>query len=180
MNVFKHPFTCIISGPSGCGKTSFCVRLIANLDKLCTESDFRDIVWCSSEDATIPREQSAGARRRIVYHRGIPNFEKASNSPRPVVLDDPLNEAYSRDVYDRFTKGSLHRNINVILITQNLFYQLRFSRDISLKAMSLVVLKPCVTRISLPTSPDRCIPKTATGCTRATSTLCEGRTVTCC
>jgi hypothetical protein len=46
----------------------------------------------------IPREQLAGARRRIIYHRVIPDFEKASNDPRLVVLDDLLNEAYSRDV----------------------------------------------------------------------------------
>jgi hypothetical protein len=35
------------------------------------------------------------------------------------VKDDLLNEAYSRDVCDRFTKGSNHRNISVILMTHN-------------------------------------------------------------
>jgi hypothetical protein len=57
------------------------------------------------------------------------------------VLDDLLNEAYSREVYDLFTKGSHHRHISVILITQNVFHQGRFSRDISLNAKYLVVLK---------------------------------------
>jgi len=47
--------------------------------------------------------------------------------------DDLLNEVYSKDVCDLFTKGSHHRNISVILITQNLFHQGRFSRYISLK-----------------------------------------------
>jgi hypothetical protein len=61
MNVFKHRFTCIISGPSGCGTTSFCLRLIANTDTLCTVSNFRDIVWCFSVDSAIPHEQLAGA-----------------------------------------------------------------------------------------------------------------------
>jgi hypothetical protein len=45
------------------------------------------------------------------------------------------------DVCDLFTKGSHHRNISVILITQNLFHQGRFCREISLNAKYIVVLK---------------------------------------
>jgi len=180
MNVLKHPFTCMICRPSGCGKTLFYVRLISNIDKLCTVSDFQDIVWCISENPAISSEQLAVIGRWLIYHRGIPDFEEGSNDPRLVVLDDLLNEAYSRDVCYLFTNGNRHRNISVILITQNLFHQGRFSRDILLNAKYLVVLKKtCVTRISLPTSPDKCTLKTATGCTRATSTLRKPRMVNC-
>jgi hypothetical protein len=66
-------------------------------------------------------------------------LEKTNNGTRLVVLNDLLNEAYSSDVCDLFTKGSHHRNISVILITQNLFHQGRFSRDISLNAKYIVV-----------------------------------------
>jgi hypothetical protein len=86
-------------------------------------SDFHDIMWRFIEDSAIPLEQLASAGRRMVYHRGIPDFDKASNGPRFVVLDDLLNEAYSRDMCDLFIKGSHHRNIIVVLITQNLFHQ---------------------------------------------------------
>jgi len=103
--------------------------------------DFRDIVWCFSVDSAIPREQLASAGRRIIYHRSIPDFKSANNGPRLVVLDDLLNEAYSSEMCDLFTKGSHHRDISVILITQNLFHQGRFSRDISLNTNYLVVLK---------------------------------------
>jgi len=48
---------------------------------------------------------------------------------------------YSKDIYDRFTKGSHHRNITVTLITQNLFHQGRFCRNISLNAKYSVSLK---------------------------------------
>jgi len=40
-----------------------------------------------------------------------------------------------------FTKGSHHRNISVLLFTQNLFHQGTNCRDISLNAKYLVVLK---------------------------------------
>jgi hypothetical protein len=40
-----------------------------------------------------------------------------------------------------FTKGSHHRNLSVILITQNIFHQAPHCRDISLNAKYLVALK---------------------------------------
>ena len=40
-----------------------------------------------------------------------------------------------------FTRGSHHRNISVVLITQNLFHQGRNCRDISLNAKYLVLFK---------------------------------------
>jgi hypothetical protein len=102
-------------------------------------SHFRDIDGLVKN--AIPREELAGARRRIIYHMGIPDFEKASNGPRLVVLDNHLNDAYSRDVCIIFTKGSFHRNVSVILITQNVFHQGCFSSDNSLNDKYLAVFK---------------------------------------
>jgi hypothetical protein len=48
--------------------------------------------------------------------RGIPDYEKANDNRKLVVLDDLLNKA-SRYVCDLFRKGIHHRNISVILIT---------------------------------------------------------------
>jgi len=58
-----------------------------------------------------------------------------------VILDDLLNDVYSKQVCKLLKKSSHHRNICVILITQNLFHQGRFCRDISLTAKYLVLLK---------------------------------------
>jgi len=66
---------------------------------------------------------------------------------------------YSKDVFDLFTKSSHHRNISFILITQNLFHQGRFCRDISLNAKYSVALKKSETRVNLNTWRDRCILK---------------------
>jgi len=58
-----------------------------------------------------------------------------------VILDDLLNDVYSKHVCDLFTKGRHYRNISVILIRQNLFHQGRYCRDISLNAKYVVLLK---------------------------------------
>jgi len=140
---FKHPFTCIVSGPSGSGKSSFTLRFVQHLDSLCTEPDFSGgVIRCYSEKSAVPREMLASLQMSFSFHEGVPqNFGNEHGKPCLIILDDLLNEVYSKDVCDLFTTGSHHRNISVILITQNLFHQGRFCRDISLNAKYSVALK---------------------------------------
>ena len=58
-----------------------------------------------------------------------------------MILDDLLTYISSKQVCEMFTRGSHHRNISVILITQNLFHHGRFCRDVSLNAHYIVALK---------------------------------------
>jgi len=147
MITFKHPFTCIVSGPTGSGKSTFCIELLKNLDALCTEKNFSGgIVWCYSERTAVPTKQLARLRnKKIIYHEGMPDddFFKANTRSETclVILDDLLQTAYSEGVSVLFTRGSHHRNISVILITQNLFHQARHARDISLNAKYIILLK---------------------------------------
>ena len=52
-----------------------------------------------------------------------------------------MTSAYTKAVCELFTKGSHHRNLSVILITQNVFHQGKFCRDISLNCKYLVLFK---------------------------------------
>ena len=142
---FKHPFTCILAGPSSSGKTTFCITLLQNLDTLCAEREFKGgIIWCYSEKTAVPHKQLSALNKNVQYHKGVPdnnNFANARGEPCLLILDDLLTEVYSEDVCVLFTRGSHHRNISVILITQNLFHQGRNCRDISLNAKYLVLFK---------------------------------------
>ena len=137
----KHQFTCIIAGPTGWGKSSFCVKFLKNLKTQCTEWKFSGgIKWCYREKTAVPYSQLGGLN--IQFLEGIPeNFVNAQGKPSLLILDDLLNEAYSDKVCDLFTKGSHHRNVSVILVTQNLFHQGRKCTDISLNAKYVVALK---------------------------------------
>jgi hypothetical protein len=68
------------------------------------------------------------------------NFENKKGNPALIILGDLLTEVYSNQVWYLFTKRSRHRNISVILITQNLFHKGRYFRDISLNAKYIVLL----------------------------------------
>ena len=52
-----------------------------------------------------------------------------------------MDSAYSTKDSQLFTKGSHHRNISLVLITQNLFHQGPSSRDTLLNSKYIVVFK---------------------------------------
>ncbi|XP_011859145.1 PREDICTED: uncharacterized protein LOC105556661 [Vollenhovia emeryi] len=83
--------------------------------------------------------------RKLLTDRGLPRPEDYSNdplSPKLLIIDDLMRESSSSDaIVDLITKGSHHKNLSVILISQNLFHQGRGQRDISLNANYIVVFK---------------------------------------
>jgi hypothetical protein len=130
----QHPFTLIVAGPSSCGKSTFVIRLLEYKEQLC-DIVFKNIVWCHSED-NAPHHL-----KDVSFVKGVPDFENPENVPTLIVLDDLMDSAYSKKVSELFTKGSHHRNISLVLITQNLFHQGPSSRDISLNSKYIVVFK---------------------------------------
>jgi len=109
---------------------------------MCTERDFNGgVIWCYSEKSAVPSPSDL-PKSDVHFNEGVRKyFAKARGRPCLVILDDLLNDVYSKQMCDLFTKGSHHRNISVILITQNHFQQVRYCRDISLNAKYQVLLK---------------------------------------
>jgi GTPase SAR1 family protein len=130
---FKLPFSCIVAGPSGSGKSSFCIKLLQNLESQCTEPEFAGgILLCYGEKNAKPSPQSVSGKR-IQFFEGVPeDFKNEGGRPALIILDDLLTEVYSKQVCTLFTKYCHHRNISVQLITENLFHQGTYYRDISL------------------------------------------------
>lgn len=136
-----HPFSMIIAGPSGCGKTTFTCNLIKNLEII--DANIEKVIWCNSEIGALPSKDVFSRKITINYISKLPEkFENEENDPILVILDDMMNDANSSvQVCELFTKGSHHRNISVVLITQNIFHQSRYCRDISLNAKYIVIFK---------------------------------------
>lgn len=165
---WKHPWTSIICGPTGCGKTIFVKTFLRHLS-LISDVRFERILFYYAEwqdayqrlqcDTSENEEEDTNDIHRIGYgnnllepkkniiefREGLPRPEDYSNdplSPKLVIIDDLMRESSSCDtIVDLFTKGSHHKNLSVILISQNLFHQGRGQRDISLNANYIVVFK---------------------------------------
>jgi len=120
---FRHPFSSIVSGPRGSGKSSFVISFLQNLRHLCTEPTFAGgIVWCYGKKSAVLFRHQLPAYVRI--NEGVPeDFGSANGESSLVILDNLLTDVYSKQVCELFTRGSHHRKISVISITQILFHQ---------------------------------------------------------
>ena len=84
---------------------------------------------------------------RIEFFKGIPGDLEEDWYLNPsinnmIVLDDQMAEASNdKRILNVFVKGSHHRNLSVLLLTQNLFHQCKISRGISLNSHYIVLFK---------------------------------------
>ncbi|XP_074115790.1 uncharacterized protein LOC141538307 [Cotesia typhae] len=78
----------------------------------------------------------------VEFREGLPqSSDFDDNLPKLVVIDDLMREASNGAIVDLFTKGSHHKNLSVMFLSQNLFHQGKGQRDISLNTNYIVVFK---------------------------------------
>jgi len=144
MVVFKQiqtPLTACVAGPSKSGKTQWILKFLQHLDVLLDKSP-STIVWCYGELGGVPKEVQNNPS--IQKHCGVPTEDSGLLTENSlIILDDLMQEAYNQNISDLYTRGSRHRKISIILLTQNLFHQSKNSRDISLSTRYFVLLKNC-------------------------------------
>ena len=160
---FKHPFSMVVSGPSGSGKSVWTKKLL--LSSLIQPSPER-IIWCYGQ--WQPLYDNIRKRiPRIEFVNGIPdhlnNQHYIDVSKRNVlVFDDLMTEAKcDQRIADLFTKGSHHRNISVVYLTQNLFPQGKACRDIILNTQYMVLFNNPIDRQQIATLARRIYPSTS-------------------
>ena len=132
---WKHPYTSILAGPSGCGKTEFALKLIDNADIMLTHIP-ETITWCYGEYQSWMMRYP-----EIHFIEGLPEeLDVDKRKVNLLIIDDLMHET-NEFVSKLFTKGSHHRNLSVILLSQNIFHQNKHSRSISLNTHYMVIFK---------------------------------------
>ncbi len=143
---FQCPFSMVISGPSNSGKTFFVKTLLQNAGKLISKK-IDNIVFIYSVWQPLYDDLLKMYNNNIKFIEGIPQTLDDDvlfpvNKTSLVVIDDFMQEASSNKEIERlFTVYVHHKNLNVIYILQNLFFQGRSSRTISLNTNYLLLFK---------------------------------------
>ncbi|CAL8133557.1 unnamed protein product [Orchesella dallaii] len=136
---FTHPFSLIIAGMSMSGKTYFTKQLIENREILIKPTPI-EVIVCYSEDQQIYSDLKVN--KHIKFIKGL-DFDFSENqNPKLLIIDDQMtSSAQSKEVQELFIKGVHHKNVSLVFITQNLFNQGRYARDMRLNAHYLIVFK---------------------------------------
>ena len=132
---FRHPFTSIMAGPTGCGKTVFTFRFIKQARELIVPAPDR-IMYCYGEYQDVFSDYP-----EVEFHEGLPDIDQFDGKQRTLLIIDDLMSESGDSVSNIFTKGSHHRNISILFLSQNLFYKSKQNRTMSLNAHYLILFK---------------------------------------
>ena len=141
---FHTPGVFCISGATGSGKTFWVFNLLKEKHSLFSDPPQR-ILYCYSIWQPIfhSMENDLG----VVFHQGLPTSEDIFKHSKEgehtlICLDDLQHEVVNSQTMEKlFTQLSHHCCISVLFLNQNLFYQGKYARTLSLNAAYTVLLK---------------------------------------
>jgi excinuclease UvrABC ATPase subunit len=133
----KTPASIIIAGPSGSGKSTLAIEIVRNADRV-LDVPPQHMLWCYS----IYQRAFDGLKEKGVrFHRGLPDVDELTRySSSLLILDDLLHES-NETICQIFTRSSHHHKITVIFLTQNIFFNGKHNRTMSLNAGYLFLFR---------------------------------------
>ena len=155
----QGPFTMMVAGPTSCGKSQLVLNLIKNTDTL-VYPPVKDITYCYTQWQPAFEELQG----RVTFREGMISREevmspgKAGRAHSLLVIDDLTDEENGPLVKDLFIRGSHHRRISVIFITQNLFLQGKDFRTISINSHYVILFKNPRDRSQIQSLARQCFP----------------------
>ena len=137
----KTNFKLFLAGPSGCGKTTLMVNIIKNINKFAINPPKIIIYyfktwqnkfdWLKNEYGVIFMEDNESIIEQL----------KEYQSPALVIFDDMINSDNLRQIAQLFTVFGRHQNLSLAFLSQRLFNNNEFFRQISQNSDYLAVFK---------------------------------------
>jgi hypothetical protein len=132
------PFSALIVGPTNSGKTELVKRLIMEREEVMSGAPDR-VIWCYGVWQRSYKDLFAYG---VKFIKGVPSAELLAEGNFILVVDDLMHETRSSESLAAiFTKYSHHSNITCIYLLQNLFPRGLNSRNISINATYIILMK---------------------------------------
>jgi hypothetical protein len=142
---FRSPTSIAIFGCTQSGKSTFIYKLLTQMNELFSIPP-KWVLYCYG---ILPNnaQELYDTIEGLTLHEGLPSEavieEKTENREHGIiVLDDLISSVMKSSTGETlFTMGSHHKNLSVILVSQNIFYQGKVARTISLNMHYLVLFR---------------------------------------
>lgn len=135
---FRSPFNMVVAGPSQVGKSTFVRSLLAARKVGAIEPQPDRIKYVYGE---VP--PNLGPELRVECYKGWSADHTEDMDPsvnNVIILDDVANDCKDDAALSNlFTRGGHHRNISIILVTQNYFFPGKCAVDIRRNTHYLVL-----------------------------------------
>ena len=141
---FKHPANILIAGPTGSGKTQLIRRILKNFNLHFNNLNKEKIkiIWAYGQwQPFIDIKLSDDIV--VEYLNELPSEDLlVKTKPDIVIIDDLMHEINKEKHFENlFIKKSHHLNISVIFSVQNLFYNAKSMRTVSLNSHYIILMK---------------------------------------
>ena len=144
---FESPSSTVIAGPSMSGKTVLTLAILRASKTMYTVPPDRILYAYGVSQSKFDGLESEIPN--VTLHEGLPSRDmveelKTREGHNLIVLDDLMDEiCKSSEMCALFTRDVHHGRISVIMMSQNVFHQSRYSRTISLNTSYLILMKTC-------------------------------------
>ena len=159
----------MVIGPSMSGKTALTMEILRNSAHMYAVPP-KEIIYAYGVYQKVFGQLEA-EMPNVTLHEGLPSKElierigsEDADHNVILVLDDLLDEiCKSSEMCALFTRDVHHRRISVLMLSQNIYHQSRYSRTISLNSSYLILMKTCrdlqqihhLSRAMFPSTPKR-------------------------
>jgi len=132
------PFTAMIVGPSSSGKTYLTLQIVKHAATVIQPPPDK-ILYCYS----IYQDVFSEIKHLAEFHQGAPDLEIFTGEHSYlVIVDDQMGTAVTeKALMDLFTRISHHKRVNVVYLSQNLFFKSKETRTISLNSHYIFLMK---------------------------------------
>lgn len=140
---WSHPVACILSGSSGIGKTSFALKLIKNQH---FSKTIKHVFYFGGGQKQADRLNWHNEMEdvEVQYYEGLPSSAFFSTIPKRsvVVIDDQYEESINApQIAKAFKMDRRHNEFSIILITQSIFENGKYSKCIRNNSQILVLFR---------------------------------------